>query len=237
MRVRLGQAVGEWGFVPSAPGLQHPANTWPAAWLGSFRWKDGRWPGLVSIRASLVQELPPGSMLAVGLTEEETRVHLDGDLSLAALSGPSHCVVAGPPDRIEALKQELEARGVSCRRLRVTHAFHSHMLDPVLDEFGLAARIDKNPPSVPFVSSLTGTWIRSDEATSVEHWVQELRQPGRFSDGVLALVEEPSRLCIEVGSGHALSALVRGHSGVPPDRVVLSSCRHAHDPRPEENSS
>ncbi|MGW2157746.1 amino acid adenylation domain-containing protein [Nonomuraea sp. NPDC001699] len=168
---------------------------------------------LVAARGRLVQGLPPGSMLAVPLPEDEVRGLLGEELSLAAVNAPGSCVVAGPGDAVAALEQRLAGRGVTCRALRTSHAFHSSMLDPVLDAFAAeVASVRLRAPEVPYLSNVTGGWVSDAEAADPGYWVRHLREAVRFADCAQALVTAGATVA-EVGPGRTLSTLVRRQGG------------------------
>ncbi len=173
-----------------------------------------------------MQELPEGSMLAVFLSEKDIQPYLGKNLSLAVINGSSLSVVSGDKESIEDLGKGLSMKNINFRHLHTSHAFHSEMMEPILDEFTEHVKqVGLNPPQIPFVSNVTGTWITSDEAMNPEYWARHLRRTVRFSDGIQELLKEPDRTLLEVGPGHTLSMLSRQH----PDRtgqMVLSSLRH-----------
>jgi acyl transferase domain-containing protein len=156
-------------------------------------------------------------------------------VSLAAVSGPSQCVVSGTVESIEALQQKLATQEIRCKRLQASHAFHLAMLDPILGEYEQAlSEVTLHAPTIPFVSSLTGEWIRPEEVTQPSYWVRELRETVRFRDGISELAKEPNRIFLEVGAGQTLTALVRGRADISGEQIVLPSCRHAQTPQPDE---
>jgi phthiocerol/phenolphthiocerol synthesis type-I polyketide synthase E len=221
----LAQLWREWGIEPQAM-VGHSIGEYAAACLaGVFSLEDAL--SLVAARGRLMQGLPGGSMLAVLLPEKEIAPFLDETLSLAVINGPSLCVVSGEKEAIEGLEKQLSNKQVHCRHLRTSHAFHSKMMDPILDAFTEQIRqVRLNPPQIPFVSNVTGTWITSDEAVSPSYWAKHLRQTVRFSDCLQELSKEPSRVLLEVGPGHTLSTLARQHPDVTKEQIVLSSTRH-----------
>jgi acyl transferase domain-containing protein len=181
---------------------------------------------LVAVRGRLMSAAPGGAMLAVGLDEREVVLRLHDGLSLAAVNGPSACVVAGGHDVVDALQGVLAREGVAVARLRTSHAFHSHLMDEVVERFRdeVAART-LLPPQMPFVSNLTGRWIQPAEATDPGYWARHLRQPVRFADGIL----EAARTCtrfVECGPGNALAALARQVLG-PGEASVLTTLPRA----------
>ncbi|HVR98125.1 MAG TPA: amino acid adenylation domain-containing protein [Thermoanaerobaculia bacterium] len=220
----------EWGVRPRAL-LGHSIGEYVAAYLsGVLGLADAL--RLVAVRGRLMQEMPPGAMLSVALPESEVAALLAaraGSLSLAAVNGPERCVVAGPEEEVTALAAELERRGVSCKRLEASHAFHSSMVEPVLARFAdEVAGVVLGAPQIPFVSNVTGTWIRAEEAADPDYWVRHLRQTVRFADGLGEILREPGAVLLEVGPGRALSSL----AGARPDRpaAVVASLPGAGDP-------
>src|SRR5207253_554091 len=136
------------------------------------------------------------------LAEDQVAQLLRDDLSLAAVNGPGLCVVSGTTDAIARLEQELSRREVEHTRLKISVAAHSHMLEPILDEFRAFLRaVRLSAPTMPFISNLSGTWITADEATDPEYWVRHLRQTVRFADGIRELMTDPARVYLEVGPG------------------------------------
>lgn len=182
-----------------------------------------------------MQELPGGAMLAVPLSPGELQPFLDGQLDLAVVNTPSLCVVSGERHAIEVLEQSLAEKGISSRPLHTSHAFHSEMMDPIVDTF--RARVDKirlSSPSIPFVSNVSGTWIDPEEATNPAYWAAHLRQTVRFSNGLTELLKVPGRILLEVGPGRTLETLARQHPGKTQDHLVLASTRHPKEQRSDQ---
>ncbi|WP_318306702.1 type I polyketide synthase [Amycolatopsis solani] len=207
----------ELGLGPSAM-IGHSVGEYVAATLaGCFEF--GTALDLVAERARLMQEQPPGAMLSVNLPADEVFPVLDGDLAVAAVNGPALCAVSGPVAAVAALEERLRADGVTCRRLRTSHAFHSPMMAGVAERFRpkLRAAAPK-PPEIPFVSNLTGDWIRPEEAGDPEYWVRHLLAPVRFHEGLQRLLDGPPSVLLEVGPGATLRSLA-GKTG--DDRVAL----------------
>ncbi|MDZ8030993.1 polyketide synthase [Nostoc sp. DedSLP04] len=187
---------------------------------------------LVAKRAQMIQELPGGAMLAVPLTEEEVQPFLNRNLSLSAINGSFQCVLAGTTQAVEELARELSAKGLACRQLQTSHAFHSYMMEAIADSFTeLVQTISLKPPQIPYISNVTGTWITAEQATNPSYWTQHLCQPVRFADGVNQLWTKHSPILLEVGPGQALSSLaMQCLDNVPGDRkVILSSLRYAYE--------
>ena len=132
---------------------------------------------------------------------------------------------------VERLQRTLEARAeVQCTRVHISVAAHSRLVEPILAEFrAFLEQIDLREPVVPYVSNVTGTWIRADEAMDPGYWVQHLRQTVRFADGLGAVLAEGDRLLIEVGPGQTLSTFARQHPARGEQHAVVSSMRHPRE--------
>ncbi len=196
-----------WGVQPDAM-IGHSIGEYVAACLsGVFSLSDAL--ALVATRGRLMQSLPAGAMLAIALPEKDVLALLDNELSLAVVNSPTQCVVAGPSPAIHKLESRLAEEQIDCQRLRTSHAFHSEMMESILEEFTkAAATIKLNPPQVPFISNVTGTWIQATDATDPHYWANHLRNTVRFADGIAELSKEAERFYLEVGPSRTLTALV-----------------------------
>ena len=228
----MAQLWQSWGVVPKAM-IGHSIGEYVAACLaGVFSLEDGL--TLVAARGRLMQRMPAGSMLAVSLTEQEVQPLLGRHLSLAGVNGPARCVVSGPTEAVEKLEGRLTAEGVTCRRLHTSHAFHSAMMDPILEPFTeLVKGTTLSPPQIPYVSNGSGTWVTAREAMTPSYWANHLRQPVRFAEGLGELLEDPDQVLLEVGPGRMLSMLARQCLEKSTQQVILSSLRHPQDDQPD----
>ncbi|MCC5621780.1 SDR family NAD(P)-dependent oxidoreductase [Nostoc sp. CHAB 5715] len=222
----LAQLWMAWGISPIAM-IGHSIGEYVAATLADvFSLEDAL--ALVATRGRLMQQIPSGAMLSVALSEEAIQSCLDENLSLASLNAPSSCVVSGSKEAIEQLQQELQQAGVSCRRLHTSHAFHSQMMEPVIETFTQSLqKIKLNPPKIPFVSNVSGTWITTAQATDPNYWAMHSRQPVHFSQGVTELLKQPERILLEVGPGRTLSSLAKQHQAE--ELIALTSIRHPQE--------
>jgi acyl transferase domain-containing protein len=218
----------EWGVTPVAM-IGHSIGEYVAATIaGVFSLEDAL--ALVSARGQLMQKLPSGTMLAVPLPEKEVQPLLGKTLSLAAINGLSSCVVSGPTEAVEALQNQLASQGVECRLLHTSHAFHSQMMEPILEPFTERVKqVTLKSPQIPYLSNVTGTWITAEQATDSTYWRQHLRQTVRFAEGLQELLKEPTQILLEVGPGKTLSTLARRHPDKQAEQVVLSSVRHPQE--------
>lgn len=165
---------------------------------------------LIAERGRLMQGMQPGKMLSVNLGEQELQAYLSPILQIAAVNGPKQCVVAGDPAAVDAFEGRMRAAGITCRTLRTSHAFHSHTVDPIMGEFErLFASIELREPARPFISTLTGDWIRKEQALSPSYWTQHMRAPVRFYDGIRRLWSEKNYLLLELGPRDGASVLAR----------------------------
>jgi amino acid adenylation domain-containing protein len=217
-----------WGIRPAAM-LGHSLGEYVAACLaGVFSLPDAL--HLIAARGRLMQQLPPGAMLAVSLPAPELQrllVEHAPDLSLAVVNAPALGTVSGPFPAIDAFATRLAERGVEHRRLHTSHAFHSAMMEPALRPFAeLAGGLELQAPRLRYLSNLTGTWARATEATDPGSWARHLREPVHFSEGLAALLAEPGLVLLEAGPGHSLATLVRQHDGAQP---VIGSLRPSRE--------
>jgi phthiocerol/phenolphthiocerol synthesis type-I polyketide synthase E len=221
-----------WGIRPEAM-IGHSIGEYVAACLaGVFSLEEAL--ALVASRGQLMQEMPAGAMLTVPLSENEIKPLLTETLSLAAVNGPSLCVVSGPTNDIETLQQALTSQGVATRQLHTSHAFHSSMMEPILEPFiKTVKRAALKPPQIPYISNLTGTWITEAEATDPAYWARHLRHAVRFADGMQELMSVPDRILLEVGPGRTLSTLARQHPKKGARQPVLASVRHPQNEYPD----
>ncbi|MDZ7950798.1 type I polyketide synthase [Nostoc sp. DedQUE09] len=217
-----------WGVQPQA-AIGHSIGEYVAACLaGVFCLEDAL--ALVAARGKMMQQLPPGLMLSVSLSAAEVQPFLKEGISLAAINAPSRCVVSGAVEAIAQLEDELATRSLEFSRLHTSHAFHSSMMDFILDPFTeLVKKVKLNPPQIPFLSNLTGTWILATEAASPSYWAKHLRCTVQFSSGIQELLKDPKQILLELGPGRTLSSLTKQHFKQEPSQIVLSSLRHPQE--------
>jgi amino acid adenylation domain-containing protein len=221
----LAELLREWGIRPAAM-IGHSIGEYVAACLaGVLSLEDAL--ALVAARGRLMQSLPPGAMLVVPRPEAEVEGLLADGLSLAAVNGPAFSVVSGPAGAVDALARRLADEGIDARRLHTSHAFHSAMMDPILEEFAReVGKVSLSAPRIPYLSNLTGTWIEPAQATDPAFWVRHVRETVRFGEGVAELLRDRSGILLEVGPGRTLASLIRSTAA---DRMVVTSMRHPQD--------
>jgi acyl transferase domain-containing protein len=162
-------------------------------------------------------------MLAVDLGEDEAAALAGPDAALAAVNAPRRCVLAGTEAAIAALAAMLAGRGVAHRRLVTSHAYHSPMMEPAAAALAGELRVTLSPPRIPFLSNVTGTWIRDEEATDPGYWSRHVRATVRFDDGLRQLLRLPGGVLLEVGPGRSMSALVRRHPERQANHLAVAS--------------
>ncbi len=170
---------------------------------------------LVVCRGRLMNELPHGAMLSAAISEQEAAAILSPGLSIAAINGPQQTVFSGEKAVIERLAEQLQFAGIAHTRLRTSHAFHSAMMEPMIDAFRqeLQQTVFHQPAQTSFISNLSGRLILPEEAGSPEYWISHLRGCVRFTDGLQTLSNIlPRAVFIEVGAGTVLGGLLKQRS-------------------------
>jgi phthiocerol/phenolphthiocerol synthesis type-I polyketide synthase E len=166
----------------------------------------------VSMRARLMHSAPRGVMVAVALGPDAVAEYLGADVDLATVNDPGGCVVAGTEEGIRAFQARLAEAGITARRVRTSHGFHSRLMEPVLSEYtAYLSRQSLREPQIPLLSNLTGTWLTPGEATNPATWARQIRETVRFSDELGTLLAHPGRVFVEVGPGGTLTASAMRH--------------------------
>ncbi|WP_229398580.1 type I polyketide synthase, partial [Micromonospora okii] len=193
---------------------------------------------LVAARGRLMQALPAGGgMLAVAAPEAEVAesiAGLEGRVGIAAVNGPSAVVVSGAVEALDEVERVWRERGARTRRLAVSHAFHSPLMEPMLEKFrAVLRRLTFSAPALPVVSNVTGALAEDDELRSPDYWVRHVREAVRYADGVAALRAAGAGVLLELGPQSTLTALAADI--LPGDTAVLSVAAQRRD-RPEAHA-
>nr|WP_284706203.1 type I polyketide synthase [Micromonospora phytophila] len=221
LEVALFRLVQQWGLSPDLVAGHSIGELSAAHVAGVLSLPDAC--VLVAARARLMGELPAGgAMVALDASEAEAEelLHRQTSASVAAVNGPGAVVVSGAEQPVLDIAGRWRAGGRRARRLAVSHAFHSPLMEPMLTEYARVARsLTYRPATIPLVSGLTGRTAEPDELSAAEYWVRQVREPVRFASAVRSLHEEGVRRWLELGPDAVLTALAS--RCVPGDDLVL----------------
>ncbi|MCG8917163.1 SDR family NAD(P)-dependent oxidoreductase [Actinokineospora sp. PR83] len=203
IQVALHRLLADWGVTPDFLAGHSIGEIAAAHVAGVLSLPDACL--LVTARGRLMQALPEtGAMLAVEATEDEVGGLLGAELAVAAVNGPRSLVLSGAEHAVDAAARHFPG----AKRLRVSHAFHSPLMEPALREWRrVAGGVTYHPARVPVVSTVTGRLTTADDLASADYWVRHAAGTVRFHDAVGALAAEGVRTFLEVGPGGVLSAL------------------------------
>lgn len=222
MHYSLAKLWMHWGITPDAM-MGHSIGEFAAACLaGVFSLEDA--VKLVANRGRMMQELPGGSMVSVRAAEEDVLKKLPAGCSIAANNGPQLCVASGPHEAIAKLQAELEKDGITCKLLVTSHAFHSPMMDAIVEPYRKVVEgVKLNAPRIPIVSTVTAEWLKDDEATSPKYWSDHLRATVRFAQAVKFAWSDADRVMLEVGPRTTATTLARQQSTDNKKQVAVPS--------------
>ena len=201
-----------WGIEPTAV-MGHSVGEYVAACIaGVFSLEDGI--KLIAQRASLMQSLPSnGQMVAVFASEAQVRAVIAPyieSVSIAAINGTKSIVISGQQDAVQTIVKHLADKEIEYRLLEVSHAFHSPLMEPILDKFEqIAQEIKYSTPQLPLISNVTGKQVVGQEIASASYWRHHLREAVRFSESVQTLHEQGYQLFVEIGPNAVLSSMGR----------------------------
>ncbi len=226
----LAMLLMEWGIHPDFM-IGHSLGEYVSACVsGVLSLEDAL--TLIIKRGELMQKVERGAMLSVSIPEKELRGFLNdySGVSLAAVNSPELSVVSGTATVIQDFKTGIEQKGYCGKIIRTSHAFHSHMMDPILEAFhDEVSKINFSTPKIPYISNLFGELASYKEISQPQYWVNHLRQTVLFSKGVEVLLKNDEVVFIEIGPGNALSTFVRSHPLEGKQHRVVSLMKRAND--------
>ncbi len=199
-----------WGVTPALV-MGHSVGEYVAACVaGVFSLEDGL--KLIAARGRLMQALPQnGAMVAVFAEEAAVRAALApfaGRVDIGAINGPTNIVISGEAAAVAELVAQFDSAGVRSKQLAVSHAFHSPLMEPMLEEFErIAAEIDYAAPRIGLISNLTGTLVTADEVTNARYWRRHVRGAVRFAEAMVALQQQGCRIFLEIGPSPTLLSM------------------------------
>jgi acyl transferase domain-containing protein/SAM-dependent methyltransferase len=234
----LAQLWNKWGIEPEAV-IGHSLGELVAATVSGMMTLDEALK-LVCSRGQFMAEMcEQGSMAAVKLSERDVLVILKekkgSDLTIASVNGPDSTVVAGDDDTINRFIDEIASTSTEVKKLRVSHAFHSKLVEPMIEAFRAeVSKINFTSLNIPLISNVTGDYFEANGTNYADYWCDHIRKPVRFFDGLSKLIEDGFNTFIEIGPKPTLSAI--GHdvaeaSGSTESCVWLPSMRMNQDPR------
>ncbi|MEA3082232.1 MAG: hypothetical protein QOD54_1900, partial [Sphingomonadales bacterium] len=211
MQYAMARQLQRWGVQPSAM-VGHSLGEYVAATLAGV-WTLPDALRLIRARGELMQQQPPGAMVAVSLPEDQAQRYTGNGCVIAAVNGPEQTVLSGPNDAITDVCTALKTQRVAHRRLATSHAFHSPMLEPMREQFeALVTATPAQAPHTPFTSNVTGTWITDEQATSPAYWAAHTTATVRYADCINTLLhDEPTALILETGPGATARTLAAMH--------------------------
>ena len=202
---RFWQSLG----IEPAVMVGHSIGEFVAATLAGV-WEPQNALRIIALRGRLMQDLPRGSMLAVNASADSLSQILPANVQIASNNAPNLCVVSGPESDVASFQQQLESQNFVCRHLHTSHAFHSAMMDPMIEPLREAvSKIQLRPPTKPFVSTVTGQPITATETTDPGYWARHARATVEFSKAIRCLKEQGHDLFLECGPRSTLCSLTR----------------------------
>ena len=202
----LAKLMMNWGIKPNVL-IGYSLGEYTAACIsGVFSLEDAL--KTLVVRVKLIDSLPTGTMLSVPLSQKDLTPLLTNEMGIAIDNGPS-CIVAGPENVLDNFHSKMKERKIFCLEVSNTHAIHSKMMEPVIDAFERHLQtVEWEKATIPYISNLTGEWVKGTETANAEYWCRHLKETVRFGESMEILSKLTNPVFIEVGPGRDLSVLV-----------------------------
>lgn len=215
----LAQMLMRWGIQPAGM-IGHSLGEYTAACLaGVFTLPEAI--HLVTHRGRLMISMPEGAMLSVNASADTVIPLLTDELSLAAINSGNKCTVSGTPAAIADLESRLIKQRIMSIRIQTNHGFHSFLMEGAMEPYAkIVTRASLREPQIPYISNVTGEWIKSNEALDPWYYARHLRNYVNFAKGIEAILADERAIMLEIGPGRTLSALARQAASGQPARTV-----------------
>ena len=224
----LAKLFSSWGLQPKGL-IGHSLGEYVAAcFAGVFTLADAL--KIIIARGQLMSKTAAGSMISVHQKIQMVDLSPWPELSIAAINTEESFVVSGAESSIAEFAKKLTEKSVAHTLLRTSHAFHSALMDPILDEFAaVLGSVQLNPPQIAIISNLTGDWVSPEAMATVSYWVSHLREHVRFHEGIGRILRDEHAVLIEIGPGKTLMSFARQHPARQAQQLVLNSLRTAKE--------
>ncbi len=224
----LAKTFISWGIVPDSM-IGHSIGEYVAACIaGVFSLEDAL--RMVVHRGAVMAEAEAGAMLGVNLDRDAIRPYLSEEVALAALNSSSLSVVSGRVAAIDALQSELSAKGIPASRLKVSHGYHSHLMEPVLARFSpILDTVTFGEPNIPYYSNVSGRLATHEQIDSPEYWRQHLLGTVDVSTAIADALGDNDRIFLELGPGRSLATFVRKHEKYRNTQLLLNALPQANE--------
>ncbi|WP_163336423.1 type I polyketide synthase [Desulfopila sp. IMCC35008] len=240
LQYSLAKTLMTWGIIPAAL-IGHSIGEYTAACIsGAVNLEDAI--KLIVARSMATEEAKEGAMISVSITEDEAVAYLadTSDLSLAVVNSATDMVFAGPVQAITEAEETLRKSNTPCRRVHVTRAFHSPMMNEAAGQLSAAAaEVDFSKPTIPLASNVSGTWMTMEQLEDQDYWATHMKSTVRFADNLNTVLDDSPPLLLEVGSHTILQRLamkIVGQRQLPESPFVFSCLQHPRDTTPDSES-
>ncbi|WP_306352327.1 non-ribosomal peptide synthetase/type I polyketide synthase [Flavobacterium sp. '19STA2R22 D10 B1'] len=229
----LAKQLMHYGIQPDMM-IGHSIGEYVAACLsGVFSLEDAI--KIVIKRGSMIQSLPSGSMIGVGLRPEIANKYTTEAISIATINSKERCTFSGTDEAIAALCEQLTEDGISYQSLQTSHAFHSSMMRPIEEEFtNFMETITIHTPKIPYISNVSGKSITIEDLNQKSYWSDHIRKTVRFEEGLENIVSQDHVVLIEVGPGSTLYNFARSYAR---QSETIRACNVVRHPKEEENDT